>query len=40
MNRKIDAQDILRHPFVITLSIIAIAYGGYLFGQWLRASGV
>ncbi len=25
----------LSHPFVLTLSIIVIAYAGYLFGNWL-----
>jgi len=31
-----DGNALFRHPFVITLSVIVIAYAGYLFGQWLH----
>jgi len=31
-----DGNALFRHPFVIALSIIVIAYAGYLFGQWLH----
>jgi hypothetical protein len=31
-----DSNPLIRHPFVIALSVIVIAYSGYLFGQWLH----
>ncbi|WP_144409190.1 hypothetical protein [Pseudoxanthomonas suwonensis] len=38
MKDKTTFCDVIRHPFAIILSTIAIAYGGYfLFGRWLHA---
>jgi len=39
MTQKSNAKQQLtiRHPFFIVLGIIVIFYGGYLFGQWLKA---
>ncbi len=31
-----DSNPLIRHPFVIALSVTVIAYAGYLFGQWLH----
>ncbi len=34
-NKSSKAFTYLSHPFTIILAVIVIAYGGYLFGQWL-----
>lgn len=31
--RGTDSNAIFRHPFVVVLAAVTIAYGGYLFGQ-------
>lgn len=36
MKGKTNAWAFARHPFVIVLGVIVIAYSGYLFGQWLH----
>ena len=33
---KRPLSSLLRNPFVIALSVMAIAYSGYVFGQWLH----
>ncbi len=36
MKTTIDPWAFLRHPLVISVGAIVIAYAGYLFGQWLH----
>lgn len=38
MNTPVHTSSVIRHPLVIILSAIVIAYGGYLFGQWLHGA--
>ena len=36
MEKKTNPMALIRHPFVIVLASLVIAYAGYLFGQWLH----
>ena len=36
MKNKASTRAFARHPFIIVLGVIVIAWSGYVFGQWLH----